>query len=148
MRVRRAAALAVFPVALAALTACGSSAKPLSKADFIAKADAICQKYVGLSAQSTKDLKHPSPAQVMDAIRTRLFPLLQQQDKDLAKLEPPVADRAAVTKFLADLKAATADMGANTQAFVEAHGVTKLFAAASLDAHNYGLKVCASTGRS
>ena len=142
----RAAVLVALACALVVLAGCGSSAKPLSKADFIAKADGICQKYTTLSAESTKDLKNPSPDQVIQAIRTRLLPLFEQQDKDLAKLHPPTADKAVVAKFLKDLAAATQDMGINTKAFVAAHGLSQLFAKASLEARNYGLKVCAKTG--
>jgi hypothetical protein len=141
-------AAVVVVVAPAALAACGSSSKPLSKAEYIAKADVICQQTTKRFVDATKGLRHPSPAQVVDATRTKLVPLLQSQDKDLAKLDPPVADKAAVRKFLADLQAATDDIAKNTAAFVQARGVSRLATAASTEAGAYGFKVCAKTGPS
>jgi hypothetical protein len=138
----------IAAVALAVLAACGSSSKPLSKADYIAKADKICQTTTERIVAATKDLKHPSPEQVVDATKTKLVPLYNQQDHDLAQLEPPVADKAALHKFLTDLQAVTADIAQNTKAFVQAHGVSPRATAASTEAHAYGFKVCAKIGSS
>ena len=149
MHMYRAAMIAAaVAVALAVFAACGSSSKPLSKADYIAKADNVCQQTTEQIVAATKDLRHPSPAQVVDATKTRIVPLLQRQDKDLAKLEPPVADQAAVHKFLTDLQAVTDEIANDTKAFVQARGVSQLATAASTEAHTYGFKVCAKTGSS
>jgi len=133
---------------LVALAACGSSSNGLSKADYISRADAICQKYNGLAAQATASLTNPTPAQVVTAVRTKLVPLFERQNEDLAKLKPPAADRATVQRFVADLTAATADIGRHTQAFVDAHGATPLATKAATEAQGYGFKVCAKLATS
>lgn len=127
------------------LAACGSSAKNDSsaKSDFIAQADAICSSYNDQAAKATRNLKHPNQRQMIGAIQNRLVPLFQRQDAELAQLRPPEADRATVSKFIVDLKAATNDIGIHPEAFVAAHGATPLARKAAGEAAAYGFAVCA-----
>jgi hypothetical protein len=141
VRTRRGVAAAVVML----LAACGSSGKPKSsaKTDFIAQADAICSSYNDLASKATNNLKHPNQRQMITAIQKRLVPLFQRQDDELAQLHPPAADRATVSQFIADLKAATNDVAVHPEAFVAAHGATPLARKAADEAAAYGFAVCA-----
>ena len=96
---RRVFRLAVL-CALATCVACGSSYKGSSKVDFVAQADAVCKKYNGLSAQATSDLKNPTPAQQVAAIKTKIVPLFAREQAELRALKPPAADRKQVKQVL------------------------------------------------
>jgi hypothetical protein len=131
-------------VVFAALSgACGSSSKKsVTKDDFIAQADGICQNYGDLAGRASKNLRHPGPRQIA-VIQDRLVPLLQRRDDELAQLTPPAADRETVAKFIADLKAATDDVLLNPAGYAAAHGATPLLRKAADEAAAYGFSVCA-----
>jgi hypothetical protein len=141
----RPAAAALVLVCGVAVAACGSSAheKSTAKDDFIAQADSICRTYNDLASNATKNLKHPGPRPAVAAVQRRLVPLFQRQNDELARLKPPVADRATIAQFIADLKAATDDVAVDPEEFVAAHGATPLARKAAAEAAAYGFAVCA-----
>jgi hypothetical protein len=144
-RAGAAFAAVMMSVALVA-TACGSSSKSSDankKAAFIAQADGICRSYNDLATNATKNLKHPNAQQMVSAIQHRLVPLFLRQDNELAQLQPPAADRATISTFITDLKAATDDVAAHPQTFVSDHGATPLAKKAAAEAAAYGFAVCA-----
>jgi hypothetical protein len=138
---RRVFRLAVL-CALATCVACGSSYKGSSKVDFVAQADAVCKRYNGLSAQATSDLKNPTPAQQVAAIKTKIVPLFAREQAELRALKPPAADRKQVKQVLDALKAAGDDLSRNTEAFVTSGGASAYVARAGNLALGYGFKVC------
>ena len=145
---RRAAAAAVIVVGMiVAGSACGSSDDTgLSKADFIAQADAICKKYNDLSIKATSGLKNPTDADLVTAIKTKIVPLLPKQEAELRSLKPPKADRAVVKQFLDTLQKASDDLANDTAAMVKTKGASANVAAVSAQSAAYGFKVCGAGG--
>lgn len=115
------AAAATATVAAVILTACGSDAEALSKAEFIEQADAICQAsmdeaepifqavWADLDDEIEPDLAEDVVIQrfadAMDAVR----PIFEQQLDDIEDLEPPSEDRELLDSLLADQRAAMAE---------------------------------------
>jgi hypothetical protein len=130
-------------IAAALVAACGSGKKSTAKDDFIAQADGICGAYNDLVSKATRTVRRPGPRRAVAAVQNRLAPLLERRDAELAHLQPPDADRATIARFLADLKAATADAASDPSAYIAAHGATPLARKAAAEAAAYGFSVCA-----
>jgi hypothetical protein len=113
-----------------------------AKDNFIAHADAICSTYNDLALKATKNLRHPGARQAIATIQHRLVPLYERRDAELAQLEPPGADRAAVAQIVADLKAVTDDIALDPAAYVADHGATAPARKAAAEAAAYGFAVC------
>jgi hypothetical protein len=134
------------------VSACGSSggsspkaasAPPLSKAAFIAQADAICKR--GNNALNSVAPPGTSPAQEKDFMQTRLMPAFRQELTQLRALRPPpTADQAAINKMLDDLQQGLDEFQQNAKA-----DITTAFAKtpqglkdATAEAKAYGLQTC------
>ena len=146
---RRAAVapvLVVFAVLVGACTTTSANAKKsTTKAGFIAQADDICRTYADRAFKAGENVKHPNVNKQVALVQDRLVPLLEHRNAELAQLKPPPADRATITRFLADLNAATNAIGLDPAAFVAAGGTTALTQKAAADAAAYGFEVCAQT---
>ena len=140
---------AVLIVGLAA-TGCGSksssktSAKPaaaITKADFLAKGNAICNKgNKELNALGAKLGKKATKAQFTAAAKNSYVPSIQAQIDGIRALGAPSGDEATVKKFL-DL--AQADLNRIKGKPSLLFGNTRQFADFAKIAHPYGLKACA-----
>lgn len=137
-------------VAIGFALGCGgedeAESAPLTKAEFIEQADAIC-------AESAKELqadvavwkeKFPKPAEVEknldDGARQILAPSLQREAKELEALSPPAKDEAEVSRMIESLsKAGKAFAKEGEQAFSRPQ--TQQF---EQEAAAYGLKACGS----
>jgi hypothetical protein len=141
---RRATAGLILVVFTVPVAACGSSARGTSttKADFIARADAICSSYNDLVSNATKNRKRTAPSQAATIVQHRLVPLYQRRNDALAQLTPPAADRTTIAQIISDMKAASDEIAFDPAAFVTAHGATPLARKAAAEAAAYGFAVC------
>jgi hypothetical protein len=132
----------------AALAGCGSSSpKPLPKAEWIAKADAICTK----SQASIRALGSPADLPAIAAYGTKVGDILQQEIAAIRALPPPKSDRQTIDRMLtaAHRGVDVADHLAQLAAGGDAAAVQQ-YAASSQNAtatarqlaQAYGLKVC------
>jgi len=81
----------------AALAGCGGGgSKQLTKAEYAAKADAICGKY----NQQTKALSNPSNLKELADVSDKTLPILASAISDLKKLKPPPDEQATVDQWL------------------------------------------------
>ncbi len=142
-------------LALAALIAgCGgggdstttttTNERPLTKAEFIRKGDAICQ--VGNQASQTEIEEfakengfgpEPSTAQYEEVVTEVLVPNLKQQADELDALVPPTKDKDEVDAIIASLREAISAIEANPRS-LEGNVLGK-----PIQLENaYGFKVC------
>lgn len=139
--------VAILAVGLV-LGGCGSSKKstttttaaPLTKAEFVKQANAVCTKGTKQNAAAQKALGSKKPTQAQLATFTKTFvPNVQGQIDAIRELAPPTADQAKVTAMLniaqADLNKVKADPTALFKG--------DLFANFAKLAHPYGLTSCA-----
>ena len=93
-----------LPIALALaflLPGCGSgSGKPLTKAEYASKADAICGKY---NEQITA-FANPKNLSDLAKVADKTLSILDQAIVDLGKLEPPVSEKALSDQWLAQVR--------------------------------------------
>jgi hypothetical protein len=129
-------------------TGCGSSSKTAStttssitKAEFVAKANAICGKADPvLSAAGAKLEAQPPKAEIEALVKGTYVPSIQAQITSIKALGVPAGEEETVTKMLAlaqgDLERIKADPGLIA---------TDVFADFAKVAHPYGLTACAPT---
>ena len=94
----------VFPIGLALvflLPGCGGgSGKPLSKAEYASKADAICGKY---NEQITA-FANPKNLSDLAKVADKTLSILDQAIGDLSKLDPPASEKALSDQWLAQVR--------------------------------------------
>ncbi len=96
---RRAALIALAFVFV--LPGCGGgSRKPLSKAEYASKADAICGKY----NQQIKAFANPKNLSDLAKVSDKTLPILDHAIGDLSKLEPPASEKALADQWLAQVR--------------------------------------------
>lgn len=106
------------------------AAKPLTQAQFVARANALCTASVTAFASELSQFsgikKNHSPAEIAAFVKA-LSPIIQSQINKTKDLSPPKSERAAVTKMLkanqTDLNMVKADpalLGASTSPFAVA----------------------------
>lgn len=96
------ARIAALVVCALLLTACGPE-EPLTHAELVERADAICSDALARIREIGADLPEPDAASVgrwADALE-RTTPILEAMVNDLRDLEPPPADRAGFDALLA-----------------------------------------------
>lgn len=96
------ARIAALVVCALVLAACGS-AEPLTHAELVERADAICSDALARIREIGADLPEPDTASVerwADALG-RTTPILEGMVSDLRDLEPPPADREGFEALLA-----------------------------------------------
>jgi hypothetical protein len=152
----RLGAFAATALGIAALAmGCGDSgddgtatAAPLTKAEFIRQADAICSKGGKESeAELAKFVKEqalpkgatPTAKQIAEAGSKILAPGLREQSDELHALGPPAEGADQIDEFLAGIDAAIGQLEENP---AEAKSTAKLFADTDKIAQEYGFKVC------
>jgi hypothetical protein len=140
---------------LAAITVagCGSS---YSKADFISRADAICETAFRQTHTIAPPAAGGGAAQQLTALASylqRVTPVVESETSDLSKLRRPAADRALLERYLAALRAAVAqyrELG-RAAAAGDVSGVAEAESAlaagdAQALAARYGLRSCGDAG--
>ena len=134
-------------VTAAFASGCGGSDKPLTKAEFLRRANASCANGSKDSQNLRKQLPaNPTPAQIAKLDLEKTLPLFNRELDKIAALKPPTADRDRVEKII---KQARADAETFAKGLREnpakalAPGVNP-FAKSNFAAKLYGLKICAS----
>jgi hypothetical protein len=135
----RLTAVLIGVLALAAIAAgCGSGGSdPLTKAEFIEKADAICtQARNRIKKESAAVTKEAQGAEVSEKI---VLPNVQIQAEELRDLEPPEADEDQIEAMLDRLEAGVEKGRQEPESLLSAD--SPLIKANEM-AEKYGLKVC------
>jgi hypothetical protein len=144
---------AVLIVALGA-TGCGSSSKKsssapaatttapaITKAEFVAKANAICTAGNKLTNAAGAQLgRSPNKAKAVAVVKNAFVPAIQAQISRIRALGAPAADKATVTKML-DLAQADLDKVKSKPSLLASNA--NPFGNFARIAHPYGLKACA-----
>jgi hypothetical protein len=140
-------AIAALLVALA-VAGCGSSSSSttstaaLTKAEFLAKGNAICVKTNKVTnAAGQKFGNHPTKAQLTTFVTTQFVPSVQGAINGLKALGAPAGDQAKVAAMLALAQADLNKVKANPILFIS--GGPSTFANFAKVAHAYGLTECA-----
>jgi hypothetical protein len=143
------------------VTSCGDDTEPLSKAEFVEQADAICQTTNDQAEPvfdaafadiddpddpATQDLMIDTFAQAMD----ELMPLYEQQLDDLAALDAPTEDKELIETLLADFDDALSEysdvidaaLAGDEQARTSLLGDVDPFSDVNRQAREYGMTVC------
>jgi len=140
------AAFATLAVALVA-AGCGSSSSSststtaaLSKADFVAQANAICSKGNKVTDAAGAQLgKGSSAAQVAAVVTKSFVPGIQSQIDAIKALGAPAGDESTVSSMLGLAQADLDKLKADPSLL----GDPKLFSDFANAAHPYGLTACA-----
>jgi hypothetical protein len=120
----------------------GSSGSGPTKAEYIAKADAICQAGDDAINTASKSLgSSPTEAEVTTFLTGTLLPNIEGQLKDLRALEPPKDDKDTINAIYDALEADVAKAKADP-ATLNVAGSKSPFADANAKAQAYGMKVC------
>ena len=121
-----------------------AGAADLSKPAFVTAADKICaasNKKIEAAAltafASLGPNDQPSPAH-LKAFAVKAVPLLLAQVKDLRKLSPPKADKAAIKKLFDGVEVAANKIKKDPQEILS----DNLFSSLDKQAKVYGFKVC------
>lgn len=140
----RALALASVLLVAALVAGCGGSSKPkVTKADFVAKANAVCAAgNARLEKAPHPNTEHPSPAQIAAFVNAAFVPNIQYQINSIRALAPPTGEEAKVTHMLDVAQEGLDKVKANPQSLATP-GEHPFGEFASL-AHSYGLTQCAS----
>jgi hypothetical protein len=104
LRVRRA-----YPLVLAAvvIAGCGgSNGSRLTREEYAAKADAVCQRY----KQKSDALSSPTTLPGLATVADRLLPLLHGARGELRSLRPPTDEEATANAWLDDFDVIIADV--------------------------------------
>src|SRR5689334_17104526 len=140
--------LMVSLVAALAFAGCGGGdddkgdggGKPLTKAEFIRQADAICTAGDAKIAAATKDLGADTDKDaIAKVIGDSVLPNIQEQHDKIADLAAPKGDEDEIDAMLSTLQAAL-DKGKADPASIA--GESDPFAEANAKAKAYGLTVC------
>ncbi len=145
----------VGAAAIAAIVAgCGSSdddsTSSLTKAQFIAQADAICKtgnaeidsEFEAFAEKNNIDEnEEPSKAQQAEISETILVPNVKNQAEEIRDLAAPSGDEDEISAMLDSLDEGVEEVEANPQAPFESKQPNP-FGPANKIAEEYGLKVC------
>jgi basic membrane lipoprotein Med (substrate-binding protein (PBP1-ABC) superfamily) len=143
MLVAIAAAVTVGAVAGCGSTSSSSTTAAITKAAFLAKANAICiQSNKRTNTAGAKLGKNPTQAQIVTTVRTKFVPSIQTSITQIRALGAPTGDQATVTKILNLAQADLNKVKSNPLLLV---GSNAAFADFAKIAHPYGLKECAAT---
>ena len=149
--------LALIAVATAALlfAGCGSgsndsgSGKPISKEEFIAKADAVCkkgterlQKAIFSALKNPQSLTKVSEAEQIRIVTTAMVPNVSQEVKELRALGIPDGDEEKVDAMIMALEEGVETAEQDPRAVTKSSDA--VFGISSRIAAEYGLKACSS----
>jgi hypothetical protein len=150
----RMAALAIGAVALLA-AGCGGDDEeaadttvgmPLSKADFIAQADAICadgEAAINQAAAEEFGTAQPSPEEGAAFVDDVVIPTLEDEANQIDELGPPNGDVEDVEEIVAGLRGAIEEVEDNPEGVLDG-SAESAFADVNELAGDYGLKECGS----
>lgn len=120
------------------------SPSALSKADFIAQADAICKAGNAKLSEASSTLTATSTQEDFEAFVTDVaIPDLQSQHDELAALGVPAGDEDTISTMLGNLQTAIDDISADPSKMLTSSGVSP-FEDANQLAQSYGLTECGS----
>ena len=128
------------------VSACGSDDK-LSKSDYLAKGNAICQKVndeIGAASEGFPTDRPPTQDEFTKFTSETLIPKIGKEIDDLDKLNPPSELKDEVDKLIASARADYAKMQADIKADWEAfmNSEEDPFANTNAQANAVGLTVC------
>ena len=142
------ARLAAAGLAVSA-TACGGSSG-VSKAEYLAKAKAVCQKgnQTLTDASNATFAKVPSGQKLSDPeiesfVRQTVVPTIREQVKELRALPPPKGKKAQVDEIYRALDKGLDQLEQSPKKLLDG---SNAFAEADSLAAKYGITVCATTG--
>jgi hypothetical protein len=121
-----------------------TSGPPLSKADYVGQANAICQQGNEDIAQQAKEQfgdSAPSGSDAENFIADVVVPNFEGQLEDLRALSPPKGDEETVAKVYDELESAIEKVRDDPSLAVSSDPFTE----ATRLAHDYGLTGCGST---
>jgi hypothetical protein len=147
----RTAALALSAVALLA-AGCGGDDEapdttvgtPLSKADFIAQADAICAEgsdTIDAAAAEEFGTSRPSPEEGAAFVEDVVIPTLEDEANQIDELGPPNGDVDDVEALVEGLRGAIEEVEDNPEGILDG-SARSTFADVNELAADYGLKEC------
>jgi predicted small secreted protein len=149
------ALIAAVAMAALLLAGCGgggedsSSGKSISKEDFIAKADAICEKgtkrlqaAIFAAVKKPQNLTKVSEADQIKIVKTAMVPNVSREVKELRALGIPDGDDEKVDAMIGALEEGVETAEQDPQAVTNSSDV--VFGIASRIAGEYGLTACAS----
>ncbi|MGZ8692923.1 MAG: hypothetical protein ACXWZY_06810 [Gaiellaceae bacterium] len=102
----RRAALIALPLVLLLPGCGGGSGKPLTKAEYASKADAVCGKY----NQQITSFANPKSLSDLAKVADKTLPVLDQAISDLGKLVPPASEKALSDQWLTEVKSLKSDL--------------------------------------
>lgn len=121
-------------------TSSSTSTTAITKAEFLAKANAICTKgNKQTDAAGAKLGENPSPAQITAVVKNTDVPAIQTQIDGIRALGAPSGDEATVTNLL---NLAQADLNKVKSNPALLAGESDPFADFAKIAHPYGLEAC------
>lgn len=139
----------------ASLSACGGSSN--TKADFVARADAICTKTLSQTRAITPPVSSTQPGGALAAYLGQVVPLVQSEAGQIRALKRPAGgtaqDRLMLSQYLAALgqvvvayrQLEAAARRGDTQAIATVEATLRANPAATLAA-SYGLRSCGTPG--
>lgn len=137
-------------IAALALAGCGGSDdKAPTKAEYIAKADAICKTEGAKSEKAATDAvvalgtEEPTPEQLQTIATEKIVPGLEKQIESLKALDQPDGDSDEINAIYASLDTAVGAAKEDPSSLVGGEGENP-FADANAKALAYGLKECGS----
>jgi uncharacterized lipoprotein len=83
----------------------GGKSKQLTKEEYASKADAVCSKY----SAEVKALGNPKDLSTLTSIAEKTLPIVDSTIADLKKLEPPSAEKALASQWLAQMQGVADD---------------------------------------
>ena len=117
-----------------------TAAATITRAEFVAKANAICAAAdPNLAAENAKLAAHPTPAAVAAAVKSVYVPSVESQIAGIKALGTPPGDQATVSRMLQLVEGDVHKIKTNPRLIV----ATDVFADFAKVAHPYGLTACA-----
>ena len=142
-------AVVVAAVCAAGGAGCGDSKGP-SKADYLAKAKAVCQRgNAALTAASQEAIAKVPPGEklsgpaIEEFVRTTVVPTIRNQIKELRAIEAPKGEKVHVEEIYSELDKGLDELEKAPAKLTDGSNV---FATADGLAQKYGISVCATTG--
>ena len=123
-----------------------SASAPLTKAEFIKQADAICDEASQQSQTEAEEfakendfeLEEANKKQLEEAVSAVLIPNLNQQAEDIAALDAPAGDEERIEELTASLEDAAAEVEDDPGVVFSGDALAE----PGKLAEDYGLKVC------
>ena len=141
--------LSLMAAVALAVTAAACGEEGVSKADYLARAKAVCQKgNQALTEASNAVFSKVPPGQklsdpeVESFVRQTVIPTIRDQVKQLRALPPPKGKKAQVQEIYTALEKGLDELEKTPKKLIDSN----VFAEADSLATKYGISVCATTG--